>query len=158
MANIVLAVPEVIQSSTGEKIFLGFPEKNKRTSAQQYNSHCILDMICANLHLIPKEFILGYYSETSTGEKSFIPNTMHITKLSPIQIDELFSILSSRMDPNTKSFNDSVSQGKMSGIEQVRASWRSNGIPTPLFDNLIHLAQKYSTQNSHKRRLILDER
>lgn len=154
-ANVVLAIPEVIQSSTGEKIFLGFPERNKKTSAQQYDAHCILDRICACLHLIPKEFILGYYSETSTGEKSFIPNTTHISQLTPVQIDELFSLLSSGMDFVTKKFNDSVSQRKISEIEQARDTWQKNGTPTPLFDSLIHLSQKYSTQ---KRPILLDER
>ena len=43
--SVVIAVPLSIKSKNGDKIFLGFPEENRRTASQQYEEHCILDRI-----------------------------------------------------------------------------------------------------------------
>ncbi len=155
-ANIVLAVPEVIQNSSGERIFLGFPERNSRTSAQQYDAHCILDRICSQLHQIPPEFILGYYFESPNGGKSFVPNDSHISHLTPDRIDELFSTLSAGMNDITKLFNESVIQRKVTSIEKSKESWSSRGLQTHLLDNLLRLINKYNP--AHRKHIMVDNK
>ena len=70
-ANVIIAVPLYIQNQYGEKIFLGFPDENKRTAGQQYDEHCILDRICSKMKKIPPQFILGYYFENQDGTENF---------------------------------------------------------------------------------------
>ena len=140
--NVILAVPEVIQNAEGQKIFLGFPQENKRTSAQQYEPQCILDRICAKLGYVPKEFILGYYSQSDDEHKSFIPNPNHISKLPKQEIDSLYSILYANMDFITRDLNDMISQGKIEQLENSKETMHSRGVDTAFIDNLILLAKK----------------
>ncbi len=154
-SNIVFAVPEVIQNSAGEKIYLGFPERNKRTASQQYTPQCILDRICSQLHRIPQEFILGYYSETPAGGKTFVPNDSHVSRQSPEQLDSLFTTLSEGMDQITVGLNELVSNRRVKDIEDGITAFQSRGIPTKLQENLLHLIKKY--EHSPKRNIIIGD-
>lgn len=141
--NVIFAVPDFIQNSNGEKIYLGFPERNLGTAAQQYQPHCILDRICSNLGYIPSEFILGYYSKDGDQPGSFESNSSHISMLPNEDIDTLFSTLSSGIDPITRDMNDMILQGKIEQLNQSLKILESRNLDTHLIKNCISLAEKY---------------
>ena len=95
-----------MENDKGEKIFLGFPNQNKRTAGQQYEEHCILDRICSKLNKIPPQFVLGYYYETQKGSKSFIKNEQHYSNLNKEQREAFFTECSSNMDDISKNYNN----------------------------------------------------
>lgn len=151
--NIVIAAPLWIQNQAGEKIFLGFPEKNSGRSAQQYEEHCILDQICHNLRKIPPEFILGCYYETPDHNSTFIPNERHYSNISQEDREHLFQEISANMSDKSRTFNELINTGN---IEQLT----DKGNFAVYIDNAISLYQKYQDyarlQNKTSRRIILD--
>lgn len=159
--NVVIAVPTYIQNENGDRIFLGFPEQNKKTAGQQYDEHCILDRICSKMQKIPPQFILGYYSESLNGSESFIKNEQHYSNLAPEDRESLFSEISSNMDDISKKYNELISSGNIEQLHQIKEKMQQLGWTPSLIDNAITLAQKYKEkfreENSKgTRRIILD--
>lgn len=142
--NVVLAIPETIKNSKDETIFLGFPERNLRTAAQQYDPHCILDRICSAMRKVPSEFILGYYIESG-----FIDNDRHISHMSEEQIDELFSNLTKNMNEITMDLNDSIVKGDLPRMQNTFETCKNRGISTKLIENMIKLTEKYSYKENN---------
>lgn len=142
-ANIIIAVPLYIQNESGETIFLGFPEQNKRTSGQQYDEHCILDRICSKMKKIPPQFILGYYCENQDGSESFIKNGQHYSNLSIEDREVLFTEISSNMDDISRNYNELISSGNIGQLSQIKERMQQLGWNSSLIDNALTLAQKY---------------
>lgn len=145
-ANVIIAVPSYIQNEEGEKIFLGFPEKNRRTAGQQYEEHCIFDRICSKLREIPPQFILGYYCEEQDGSKSFIKNEQHYSDLPPKEKEKLFKELSANMDDISKNFNELISSRNMEQLHKMKEEMEQEGWKSYMVDNAITLAQRYKEQ------------
>ncbi len=61
-SNIIVAYPGVIENQYGEKLYLGFTESP--AGYDQDTSCSMMDKACSELGYIPKEFILGYYSDS----------------------------------------------------------------------------------------------
>lgn len=159
--NVVIAVPTYIQNENGDKIFLGFPEQNKKIAGQQYDEHCILDRICSKMQKIPPQFILGYYSESLDGSESFKKNEEHYSNLAPEDRESLFSEISSNMDDISKKYNELISSGNIEQLHQIKEKMQQLGWTPSLIDNAITLAQKYKEkfrEESSKgtRQIILD--
>lgn len=145
-ANVVIAVPLHIQNQDGEKIFLGFPDENKRTAGQQYEEYCILDRICAKLKKIPPEFIFGYYCENSDGSENFIRNLKHYSNISQEKREDFFKQLYSKMDDVSKSYNDLIASGNIKQLGQIKERMQRLGWNSYMVDNAITLAQKNEEQ------------
>lgn len=60
--NVIVAYPAVIENQYGEKLYLGFTESPK--GYDQDTKCSMMDVACAELGYIPKEFILGYYIDS----------------------------------------------------------------------------------------------
>lgn len=142
-ANIIIAVPLYIQNESGETIFLGFPEQNKRTSGQQYDEHCILDRIYSKMKKIPPQFILGYYCENQDGSESFIKNGQHYSNLSIEDREVLFTEISSNMDYISRNYNELIASGNIGQLSQIKERMQQLGWNSSLIDNALTLAQKY---------------
>ena len=145
-ANVIIAVPLYIQSLNGERIFLGFPDQNKRTAGQQYDEHCILDRICSKMKKIPSQFILGYCCENEDGTESFIKNGLHYSSLPPEDRETLFTELSSNMDEVSRNYNELIASGNIGQLSQIKERMQQLGWNSPLIDNALTLAQKYKGQ------------
>ena len=141
--NVVLAVPLCIQNENGEKIFLGFPEQNKRTAGQQYEEHCILDRICSQMRRIPPQFVLGYYRESSDGGASFVPNEQHYSNLSQEERETLFREISSNMDDISRNYNDLIARADIDKLTELRNKMQQLGMKPYLAENSMNLAKKY---------------
>ena len=144
--NAVLAVPLCIQNKNGEKIFLGFPEENKQTAGQQYEEHCILDRVCADLKKVPPEFILGYFSEGVNGTQTFVKNLQHYSNIPEEAREELFNSLSRNMDDVSRSYNELIVSGNVEQLDQIKGKMQQLGLNTYMADNAIELVQRYRTQ------------
>lgn len=142
-ANIIIAVPLYIQNESGETIFLGLPEQNKRTAGQQYDEHCILDRICSKMKKIPPQFILGYYCENQDGSESFIKNGRHYSNLSIEDREVLFTEISSNMDDISRNYNELIASGNIGQLSQIKERMQQLGWNSSLIDNALTLAQKY---------------
>lgn len=142
-ANIIIAVPLYIQNESGETIFLGFPDQNKRTAGQQYDEHCILDRICSKMKKIPPQFILGYYCENQDDSESFIKNGQHYSNLSIEDREALFTEISSNMDDISRNYNELIASGNIEQLSQIKERMQQLGWNSSLIDNALTLAQKY---------------
>lgn len=142
-ANIIIAVPLYIQKESGETIFLGFPDQNKRTAGQQYDEHCILDRICSKMKKIPPQFILGYYYENQDGSESFVKNGQHYSNLSIEDREALFTEISSNMDDISRNYNELIASGNIGQLSQIKERMQQLGWNSSLIDNALTLAQKY---------------
>ena len=145
-ANVIIAVPLYIQNQNGEKIFLGFPDENKRTAAQQYDEHCILDRICSKMKKIPPQFIFGYTLESQDGTESFIRNGQHYSSLAPEDRETLFTELYSNMDDISRNYNELIASGNIGQLSQIKERMQQLGWNSSLIDNALNLAQKYKGQ------------
>lgn len=145
-ANVIIAVPLYIQNKSGETIFLGFPDQNKRTAGQQYDEHCILDRICSRMKKIPPQFILGYYCENQDGSESFIKNEQHYSNLALEDREALFTEISSNMDDISRNYNELIASGNIAQLSQIKERMQQLGWNSPLIDNVLALAQKYKGQ------------
>lgn len=141
--TVVIAVPLYIQNNNGEKIFLGFPEENRRTSGQQYTEHCILDQVCGNLRKIPAEFILGYVYEKQDGSDGFIKNEGHYSNINQEQQQELYQTISQNMNQFSRDINSLISNGNITQLENMREKMQKMNFPTYIVDNAIILAQRF---------------
>lgn len=150
--NVVIAVPIEIESENGEKIFLGFPEKNLRTSGQQYEEHCVLDLICSRMKGIPQEFILGYYRDNPDGSGAFIRNPKHYSSLEKEEREELFGRILANMNDRARDINDMVQKGDIERLRNSRNFFKNRSLPTYLLDSAIkHIEKK---QEKTGRRLL----
>lgn len=145
-ANVIIAVPLYIQNQDGEKIFLGFPDENKRTAGQQYDEHCILDRICSKMKKIPPQFILGYYFENQDGTENFIRNGQHYSSLTPEDRESFFTVISSNMDDISKNYNKLIASGDIGQLSQIKERMQQLDWNSSLIDNALTLAQKYRKQ------------
>lgn len=145
-ANVIIAVPLYIQNQDGEKIFLGFPDENKRTAGQQYDEHCILDRICSKMKKIPPQFILGYYFENQDGTENFIRNGQHYSSLTPEDRESFFTVISSNMDDISKNYNKLIASGDIGQLSQIKERMQQLDWNSSLIDNALTLAQKYREQ------------
>ncbi len=162
--NVIIAVPIYIQNQKGEKIFLGFPSENKRTSGQQYEEHCILDRICAKLNRIPSEFILGYYSQESSGSENFIENLKHYSNISQKEREDLYKEIYLNMDDVSKSYNELITNGNISKLDKMKERMQQLGLNLYMVENSITIVKKYKEQIKNKdieekkgRKVILDD-
>lgn len=142
-ANIIIAVPLYIQNESGETIFLGFPDQNKRTAGQQYDEHCILDRICSKMKKIPPQFILGYYYENQDGSESFVKNGQHYSNLSIEDREDFFTEISSYMDDISRNYNELIASGNIGQLSQIKERMQQLGWNSSLIDNALTLAKKY---------------
>ena len=154
--SVVIAVPLYIQNKNGEKIFLGFPEKNNKTAGQQYEEHCILDKICGKLNKIPPEFILGYCYGNRDGSDGFERNMSHYSNLSEEAREELYELCVANMDEISKSINEAISTGDIDRLTQMREQLLERDMHTYMVDNAIELAQNHARQQEEKTSEIKD--
>ena len=145
-ANVIIAVPLYIQNQDGEKIFLGFPDENKRTAGQQYDEHCILDRICSKMKKIPPQFILVYYFENQDETENFIRNGQHYSSLTQEDRENLFAELSSNMDDISKNYNELIASGNIGQLGQIKERMQQLGWNSSLINNALTLVQKYKGQ------------
>lgn len=154
--KVVIAVPLCIQNAKGEKIFLGFPERNLKTAGQQYEEHCILDRICSKSRKIPSQFILGYYGQNANGSEFFIRNNQHYSTLNVEAKEALFNECASNMDDSSKTFNTLIANGNIERLRELKQRMESMGWKSFIMDNAIELAQKQQAQRlSNPRRTII---
>ena len=155
--NVIIAVPLYIQNKDGERIFLGFPDENKRTAGQQYEEHCILDRICAKLKKIPPEFILGYYSENPDGSKNFTRNEKNYSNMDLEERESFFTEISSNMDDIAKNCNALISNGDVEKLNKIKEKMQQLGFGSYMIDNAMALSNKYRTEkNKNVRQVILN--
>ena len=144
--NVIIAAPLYIQNQDGEKIFLGFPDENKKTSGQQYDEHCILDRICSKMGKIPPQFILGYCFENQDGTESFMKNGQHYSNLTQKDRENLFTELSSNMDDISKNYNKLIASGNIEQLGKIKEKIQQLGWNSSFIDNMLVLAQKQKEQ------------
>lgn len=141
--NIIILSPMLIENSIGEKLFLGFPDKNVGTAAQQYVSTCIFDQVCGKLGKIPVEFVYGYYDEKSS---TVVQNPNYYAKVPSEKRDELFEKIKSAMNNFSKTVSDATIKGNIRQLEEMRASFAQMGWKEPILDNAINLLNKNDQQ------------
>lgn len=120
--TIIVLVPVVIFNSSGEKMFLGFPPYNTDCYNNNYRIASVLDAICMSetgKGTIPKEFILGYFSNNN-GQIDFIKNSSYYTFLSKKQKDDLFTSLKSRLKAKYKQINEAVIERDIDKLEELK--------------------------------------
>ena len=145
-----------IQNGKGEKIFLGFPERNLKTAGQQYAEHCILDRICSKTKKIPSQFILGYYGQNADGSEFFIKNNQHYSTLNTEAREALFNECAANMDDSSKMFNDLIANRNIERLRELKQRMENMGWESFIMDNAIALVQKQQEQKlSNPRRIII---
>lgn len=139
----VVAVPLVIENSKGEKLFIGFPEKNEGVSGQQYSEHAILDRIVQKMGRIPKEFILGYAKQSENGEVEFEENPEHYSHLEQEKIDEIYEEQSQIIenDPSFRPLHEMIREGQVEKLRQFLKIITERGLDPTLYENAIALAE-----------------
>ena len=148
--NVIIAAPICVENAQGEKIFLGYPERNIDRSGQEYEEHCILDRICSQRKRIPPEFILGYCGENTDGSHFFVKNSRHYSQISEQERESLYEELSSNMDEVSQDINSLIATGNTDELQQRREKIAQLGIRPYLIDSAIVLAEKYTIQNVDK--------
>lgn len=145
---VVIASPLHIKNSQGEDVFLGFPEKNRKLSGQQYVEHCILDRICATLGHVPPEFILGYLRDNPDGTRTFERNMQHISNLNEKQIDELCQRLIEiiKKDSLVLPIHQLIANKDVEKLREMMGKMQERGLPSFLIESSIMLAQEVSEQ------------
>lgn len=125
--NVVVAAPIFIENSTGERIYLGSPDRNMNNKAQTREPQIVLDEICGRLGKVPPEFIYGYYDE-KTGQVT--PNERHYTQISLEERDSLFDRLKEALDRTivAKDVSDKILAGDKSALEVQTEFARSKGL------------------------------
>lgn len=141
--NVVVLVPSYISNSAGEKIFLGFPPRNKGTVANQYASTCILDQICSNMGAIPSEFVYGYYDETAPY---VVKNPQYYDGLPLEKQDELFEKVKSSMSDFSKMISEAVVSGDKQKLEDIQARMQKLGWKDQIVYNAIEMLNKNNIQ------------
>ena len=139
--NVVIAVPKVIENSKNEKIYLGFPQENYATSGQQYAEQCILDRIYCKQALLPKEFILGYYSKDNNGNEQFVENPEHFSKLPKDKQEEVFNSVKDNMDFFSEKLNDAVKAKDVATLEDMREFLNDKEMDATIIDNAIAICE-----------------
>lgn len=114
--NVIVAVPLVIENSKGEKIFLGFPDKNRATANNAYSQTCILDRICSSMKQIPPEFVYGSYN---IGTMQVEKNPKHYANLSEEERDKLFEKVKERLDDISKTISDAFVNGDVDKLRSL---------------------------------------
>ncbi len=154
--KVIIAVPLCIQNAKGEKIFIGFPERNLKTAGQQYEEHCILDRICSKTKKIPSQFILGYYGKNADGSEFFIRNNQHYSTLNTEAREALFNECAANMDDSSKNFNELIANGNIERLRELKQRMESMGWKSFIMDNAIALAQREREQKiSNPRRTTI---
>lgn len=149
--SVVIAVPVYIKNQNGDKIFLGFPDENKRTSAQEYEEQCMLDRICAKMKKVPPEFILGYYAETPDGIGYFAENPSHYSKALQKEKESVYEEIESNMDGFSKDLNELIITGNVKKINEMiqRISFESK-----LLKNVLKLTEQYGTKKNVRQIMV----
>ncbi len=155
----VVAAPLTITNSKGEKIFLGFPEKNEGMSGQQYSEHSILDRIVQKLGYVPKEFILGYAKVSQEGVVEFSENPDHISNLEQDRIDELYDEQSQIIenDQSFKPLHDMIREGQIEKLRQFLKIIVERGLDSTLYQNAIALAENVKLRENVRQILRNDQ-
>lgn len=149
--NIVIAVPLWIENQSGEKIFLGFPERENSRSGAQYEETCILDLICQKDGQIPPEFILGCYTESPDHEISFVENERHYSNMRQEEREELFNELAAKMDEKAITFNQFINSGNFPN-QKLLGKFDKNAIEL----SKIH-ARYQKLQEGQTRKIIIQD-
>lgn len=143
--TVIVATPTVLRNSAGEMLFLGDPYRNKndqnvRTSGQEYETTCILDMVCANLGRIPPEFILGY--ENKDGE--IVNNPNHYSKqVDKEKIDELYTKVKESLSPFELDISQKIANGEFESLENRKRLLAIYGM-----DEILNIIQSAEEQYS----------
>lgn len=155
--SVVVAAPLCISDKTGKKIFLGFPDENKKTSGQQYDSHCILDRICSATHKIPPEFILGYLYEGNEGKTYFKRNLSHYSRLTEEQKEEIYRNMEKNMDDFSQNINELIENGETDKLKDMGERMKDVNLGTQIIDNAIGLVGKVVRRSKiqHKKPRVL---
>ena len=118
---IVVLVPCVIANSKGEKIFLGFPPADTNCYGNNYRLASVLDILCISETTkgnIPKEFILGYFSNNN-GKVDFVKNAKFYTLLTQQEKDNLFISLKQKLKGKYKQISDAVISQDVEMLEEL---------------------------------------
>ena len=155
----VVAVPLVITNSKGEKVFLGFPEKNENVYGQDYSAeHAILDRVMQKLGRIPKEFILGYAKQLDNGEIDFNENPEHYSNLEQDRIDELYNEQKAiiEQDKSAKDLHEMVSQKNLARLYECLKFVTERNLKEymQMYQNLIDLAENPKLRETGVRQII----
>ncbi len=110
--SLVLAMPRSLTNLAGEKLFLGYPERNLGTAGQQYEPQCILDLASARRGSVPEEFILGGVIEIG-GRLEYVKNENFYGYLSEEKKEAFFEEMSQsvREDFLASEANEAVKSG-----------------------------------------------
>lgn len=147
--NLIIRVPDFLVESNGEKIYLGFPENNIKTAAQQYSTTCVFDQICSELKNIPSEFIYGYYNDS----ENITLNPDYYDNLSQEKKDSLFSKVRHSMSDFSKTISNHVINNDVEKLESLKCSFEKLGINEPVVENALKFLQdkKYEVAKNEEK-------
>ena len=117
-ASVIVLVPAIISNSKGESIYLGFPEYDTECRGNNYRTSCVLDSVCKAEGKVPKEFILGYFTEED-GTIDFVNNTEYYSLLDDEKKDDFFSRVSERIQGRYREISDLAVLGDAKKLENL---------------------------------------
>lgn len=139
--TVIIATPAVLRNSRGEVMYLGDPyrsdkKQDKATSGQEYETTCILDIVCSNLGKIPSEFVYGY---TKTGE--IIRNPKHYSQqLNNNKIDSLFDMIKGSLTPTEFEISEKIAKENFEDLKFDKEIFKTYGLDELL--NIIEYAEE----------------
>lgn len=119
--NLVILAPSIIESSKGEKVFLGFPQYDTTCAGNDFRISSVLDVACTSENKkekIPKEFVLGYYTNIN-DEINFTKNDGYYKNLSEQEKDEFFDVIKNNIKGKYKLISDAVISNDIEILEKL---------------------------------------
>lgn len=119
-SGVIVLVPTILEGN-GEQLFVGFPGMDTTAVGNNHKTTCILDQLCCGNNdygEVPKEFILGYFTEEN-GERKFQKNSNHFLEMTDEEKGIYIKSLSDRLTQQQKQISEAVIARDMTKLEQL---------------------------------------
>ena len=119
-SGVIVLVPTILEGN-GEQLYVGFPGMDTSAVGNNHKTTCILDKLCCgdnDYGELPKEFILGYFTEEN-GERKFPKNANHFLEMTDEEKGLFIENLSDRLTEQQKQISEAVIARDMEKLEQL---------------------------------------
>lgn len=119
-SGVIVLVPTTLEGN-GEQLYVVFPGMDTSAVGNNHKTTCILDKLCCgdnDYGELPKEFILGYFTEEN-GEGKFQKNANHFLEMTDEEKGLFIEGLSDRLTEQQKQISEAVIAREMEKLEQL---------------------------------------
>lgn len=119
-SGVIVFVPTILKGN-GEQLYVGFPGMDTSAVGNNHKTTCILDQLCCGNNdygEVPKEFILGYFTEEN-GERKFQKNSNHLLEMTDEEKGFFIESLSNRLTEQQKQISEAVIAEDITKLEQL---------------------------------------